>query len=124
MIEDLDRIKKLGFDIELSWNDSLNIYYNANDVYPASSYFIDILNCSYYNDPNYTFSDMLITCFDIFYEWYNKNLDLIKRFDKEYTPESLSELEDSCPRDVNKQVARELKLTDLLELFDKYKTKS
>lgn len=121
MKEDLDSIYKLGFQIELSWNDSINIYYNANDVYPASSYFIDVLNCSYYNVEGYEFSDMLECCFDIFYEWYNKNLDIIKRFDKEWTPEALSKLEDSCPRSVTTQVARELKLNELLEMFEKYK---
>lgn len=120
MKEDLDRIHSLGFQIELSWNDSINIYYNANDVYPASAYFIDVLNFSYYHVSGYEFQDMLKNCFDIFYEWYNKNLDIIKRFDKEGTPEALGKLEDSCPKNVAKQVARDLKLNGLLEMFEKY----
>jgi len=117
--EHFDHIMKLGFDISIEWNDSFGIYYCANDVYPASAYSIEVLLCRHYSDKNYNFLVMLETCCDLFYDWYNKNLNKIKEFDTLYDVNSLGKLEDCCPGDVTIQVARDLNLTDLLKIIDK-----
>lgn len=114
-IEHFDKIHKLGFFIDIRWNEDISISYNG-----ATTYFFDILNCSYDKGP-YTFSDMIEVSCNLFYDWYNKNLDKIKYFDKENSPKSLSILEDSCLKDVSKQVSRELKLKEILDLIDKSK---
>jgi len=116
MTEHLDRIFKLGFGIAISWNEDIEIYYNANDVYPASAYAIGVLRCSYYGDRDvFTFSDMVESCCDLFYGWYNENLKLIKDFDRDYNPETMHTLEDKCLGDVSKVVNRDLSLGKILK---------
>lgn len=117
--EHLDRIFKLGFWITLNWNEDFEIYYNANDVVPATAYSICVLRCSYYKSESstYTYEQMIEVCCDLFYSWYNKNLILIKDFDKSYDVKSMEKLEDKCLGEVTKTVARELNLTDLLTIF-------
>lgn len=119
MIENLDRIHKLGFWITLNWNEEFEIYYNANDVLPATAYAVCVLRCSYYRSETnpYTFEEMIEVCCDIFYSWYNKNLKAIKNFDNLYDQDSLSKLEDVCMGDVTKSVARELNLNDILGMI-------
>jgi hypothetical protein len=117
MDQHLDRIFKLGFWITLTWNEDFGIYYNANDIIPSSSYMVNIMNCSYCKSQinTHTYLEMVETCCDLFYEWYNKNLKVIQNFDNNYDQDSLSKLEDICLGDITKRVARELNLTDLLE---------
>ncbi len=121
----LDRIFKLGFWIILNWNEDFEIYYNASDEVPATSYSICVLSCSYYKSESspYTYEQMIEVCCDLFYSWYNKNLKAIKEFDKSYDQNSLHNLEDTCLGDVTKSVARELNLSDILDIFDKYENK-
>jgi hypothetical protein len=115
----LDRIFKLGFWITLNWNEDFEIYYNASDVVPATAYSICVLRCSYYKSESspYTYEQMIEVCCDLFYSWYNKNLSLIKDFDKSYDTKSMEKLEDKCLGEVTKIVARELKLDDIIGLF-------
>ncbi len=121
----LDKIFELGFEITLDWKNEFGIYYNASDVIPATAYSICVLRCSYYKSKHsYTFEEMVECCCDLFYGWYNRNIDKIREFDREYDVEHMDILEDSCLRDVTKQVARDLNLTDLLEMFDKHKKNS
>lgn len=120
--DNLDRIFKLGFWINIEWNEGISISYNANDVMPASAYFIDIISCRYYRSEEtpYTFEDMMEVFCDFFYEWYNKNTDIIKEFDDKYDETSMSKLEESCYRDVTKRVVRELGINDVLGILEKY----
>jgi hypothetical protein len=122
--ETLNRIFKLGFWISIEWNESFSIYYNANDVIPSTAYSVNILNCSYYKSQFniYTYLVMVETCCDFFYEWYNKNLKIISKFDNESSQDALNKLEDVCLGDITKRVARELNLTDILNLFENKKT--
>ncbi len=115
----LDRIFKLGFWITLNWNEDFEIYYNASDVVPATAYSICVLRCSYYKSESspYTYEQMIEVCCDLFYSWYNKNLSLIKDFDKSYDTKSMEKLEDKCLGEVTKIIARELKLDDIIGLF-------
>jgi hypothetical protein len=116
MNEHLDRIFKLGFGISISWNEDIEIYYNANDVYPSTAYSLVILRCGYDCDnQSFTFSDMLEACCDLFYGWYNNNLKIIKKFDKEYNPETMHILEDKCLGDVTKVVTRELNIGGIID---------
>lgn len=122
----LDKISSLGFEITLDWNSEFGIYYNANDVMPASAYSVLILRCSYYKSKHsgYTFEEMIECCCDLFYGWYNKNINKIRDFDREYDVKHMEILEDCSLKDVTKLVARDLNLTDLLEMFDKHKKNS
>lgn len=117
----LDKLYELGFEITLDWKSEFCVYYNANDVIPP----ILILRCSYYKSSSaYTFEDMIECCCDIFYNWYNKNIKIIKNFDVDYDKQTLDKLEDCSVGDVTKMVARDLNLTDLLDMFDKYNKKN
>lgn len=122
--ENLNRIFKLGFWISMEWNESFSIFYNANDVIPASSYAVTILTASYYKSQTnpYTYLEMVETCCDFFYEWYNKNLKVIQNFDNNYDQDSLNKLEDICLGEITKRIARDLNLTDILNLFETKKT--
>lgn len=119
----LDRIYSLGYQIEISWNNSMKIYtddYLIDMSINQSYYTLDVLYCFYYNEYDvYKFEDMIEVCCDIFYDWYNKNLNKIKEFDKPSDIRDLEKLQDCCPGDVKKQVARELKLDKLLKIFNK-----
>lgn len=118
--EHLDKIYQKGFHITLNWNEDFTIYYNANDVIPATSYDIHILSSSYYKSESnpYTFEDMVEVCCDIFYSWYNKNIKLIDDFDNLYDQNTLSKLESVCLGDIGRSVARELNLNDILDLYE------
>lgn len=115
--EKLDRIHELGFWISINWKEEFGIYYNANDVIPATAYSIRILDCSYYVSKTnpYTFEKMIEVCCDIFFNWYNNNLFTINQFDKNYNKDSMSKLEDVCLGEITKVVARELNLEDILK---------
>lgn len=123
MISDnLDKIFDLGFEVRLDWREDFSIYYNASDVIPATAHAILILECSYYKSiQSYTYEKMVECCCDIFYEWYNRNINKIEKFDKEYDIRTMDILENCAPRNVTKQVARDLNLIDLLGMFDKNK---
>lgn len=120
MSDRLNEIYKLGFWITINWNEEFGIYYNANDVIPATAYAITILDCSYYRSETnpYTFEKMIEICCDMFFNWYNKNLNYIRKFDENYNKDTMSKLEDVCLGDITKVVARELNLTDILNLFN------
>lgn len=117
----LDKIFQLGFWLCINWNEDFNISYNTNDVIPATEYSVNILSCSYLKsetDP-YTFEEMIEVCCDFFYTWYNKNIQIINEFDNFSDQNSLLKLEDVCLGNITKRVARELNLTDILNILDK-----
>lgn len=115
--EKLDEISKLGFWITINWKEEFSVFYNANDVVPATAYAIRILECSYYTSKtnSYTFEKFIEVCCDMFFNWYNKNLKVLKEFDDRYNKDSMSELEDTCLGDITKVVGRELNLIDILK---------
>jgi len=118
----LDKIKSMGFDISIDWNSEINIWYNANDIYPATAYSAEILHCAFYQSKTsgYSFEQVIESCCDAFYAWYNKNVDTIKYFDKNYNADALEKLESCTLGDITKQIARDLNLVDVLEVFAKY----
>lgn len=117
----LDKIFQLGFWLCINWNEDFNISYNTNDVLPSTEYSVNILSCSYLKsetDP-YTFEEMIEVCCDFFYTWYNKNIQIINELDSFSDQNSLLKLEDACLGNITKRVARELNLTDILNILDK-----
>jgi hypothetical protein len=62
---------------------------------------------------------MIEVCCDFFYTWYNKNIKIIDEFDNIYDQDSLLKLESVCLGDITKSVARELNLSDILNILDK-----
>lgn len=117
--EHLDKISKLGFCITLNWNEDFEIYYPADEVLPSTAYSLCVLRCSYFGSEKspFTYEDMIEACCDLFYSWYNKNIDSIKDFDKHSDNDSMSKLEDVCLGEVTKVVARELNLKDILDIY-------
>ena len=97
-----------------------NICYNVYDITPGTGNVILILECSYYRSKinPYTFEKMIEVCCDMFFNWYNKNLDVIKDFDDQYDKESMYRLEDVCLGDITKVVDRELNIEDILKLIE------
>lgn len=118
--EHLDKIYQLGFSINFNWNEDFSIYYNANNVIPATDYSVCILSSPYYMSESnpYTFEDMVEVCCDIFYRWFNNNKQIIDDFDNFYDQENLNRLEESCLGSIGKTVARELNLNDILNLYE------
>lgn len=115
----LDKIFELGFWICINWNEDFNISYNASEIY-QSEYSVNILSCSYLKSQTepYTFEEMVEVCCDFFYSWYNKNIAVINEFDTLNDQKSLHKLEDTCLGNITKVVARELNLTDILDIID------
>jgi hypothetical protein len=113
MIEHLDRIYSLGFEPILNWNNSFSIQYNVDNFLSGElRVMISFFETSYSNP--YTYEEMVEVCCDIFYGWYNKNLQIIKDFENITDDKSYSKLVDSFMGDVTKIVARDLNLNDIL----------
>ncbi len=102
-----DTILELGFDIDISWNKSLTIYYIIDD-------FDIVILHSDYNIKS--FDNFIDLCIDFFYEWYNKNKKLISKleFDNSNTIEIVERIEESALGNITKRVNRELNLDKLL----------
>jgi hypothetical protein len=113
MTEHLDRIYSLGFKPILNWGESFYIDYPIDDILEGD---FRVLFSSYqesYSNPH-TYEEMLEVCCDIFYGWYNKNLQIIKDFESITDDESFSKIQDCLMGDITKIVARDLNLNDIL----------
>lgn len=110
MIEHLDRIEKLGFNLNLNWNKSFEIIYDNE-----SPLDLRVLYCSYdiFSDPNY--EDIIETACDFFYMWYNKNLETLKDYEIDSIDTNFDRLSDSCLGDITKQVYRDFNIDTLLD---------
>lgn len=110
MIDHLDRIEKLGFTLNLSWNKSFEIIYDIE-----SPLDLRVLYCSYdaFSSPSY--EDIVETACDFFYMWYNKNLETLKDYEIDSTDTNFDKLSDSCLGDITQQVYRDFNLDNLLD---------
>ena len=100
--EDFDRIHSLGFWIAIDWNLCFTIDYMLDDEQ------INILVCSYEQwSPNIKFEDVITMSCDIFYEWYNENLNSIDKLSK-------NDLDDIALGNITKRVRRNLSLDNIL----------
>lgn len=104
----LDKVYSLGFTVNLSWNQSIEICFILDDINIVSVLFCALQSDLPVNDCR--FEDLIEVCCDIFYHWYNENLYLIKKVINE---NSIIEIEDKCLGDVTKRVYRELNLSNL-----------
>jgi len=115
MIEHLDRIDKLGFNVDLTWNKNIEITYDLEESSQSNAFDIRVLNCFYKPDIGLSFEDIVETSCDFFYSWYNKNIELLK--DYEYDDgdiKKFDKLVDSCLGDITNKVYREFNLNDIL----------
>jgi hypothetical protein len=98
--EELDRIHELGFNSIIDWNMCFSISYLSDDV-PV------ILICSYEPCNNIKFTEVIESCIDIFYEWYNKHKEHIHDLNE-------VDLYDITLGNITKRVKRDLNLDKLL----------
>ncbi len=117
MIDHLDRIQNLGFTIEIVWNTTFIISYeNPNWGTSLNQNFgFKILSCNYFTRPDFSFEDLVETCCDFFYMWYNKNLQLLNRYESDNSDVNYDTIVDSIIGDITKQVYRH---NSLDQLFD------
>ena len=98
--KDFDKIYKLGFLVIMDWNTCFSIDYILG-LEP-----INILVCTY-DESNITYPEIIESCCDIFFEWYNKNSDKLDYL-------SSCDLDDVILGDITKRVRRNLNLDRLL----------
>jgi len=110
MIDHLDRIEKLGFDINLNWNKSIDIIYNVDKPIDFR-----ILFCGYDSFLEPTYDDIVETSCDFFYMWYNKNLETLKDYEIDSSDYNFDKLVDTCLGDITKKVYRDFNLDNLLD---------
>jgi len=118
IFDDLDRIEKLGFSLNINWNKSFDIVYEVQVVPPNSvQYPNDIRVLSFVYVPNCgpDFLDIIETSCDFFYEWYNKNLEKIKKYELDSSDSNFDELTDSAVGDITKQVYRDFNIGNILD---------
>jgi hypothetical protein len=116
MIEHLDRIQKLGFTIEILWNQGISISLEAMDMNSTTNPFgVKILFCNFTERPELSFEEMIEISCDYFYLWYNKNLSKLKDFENLDTDENYQRLCDSILGDITKRVYRDLSIDQIFD---------
>jgi hypothetical protein len=112
----LDKIERLGFDIEILWNKNIRITYSYGDYY--SNYRLlnsTILSFLYDKNLKYEFEDLIVNTCDEFYTWYNKNLKLINDFESNSCDKTYDILVNSYLGDITKRVYRNFNIDELLD---------
>jgi hypothetical protein len=109
MIEELDRINKMGFIVTLDWNMCVTINYPFYHTNSNFGHDCNVLVCQYDDFiTNISFSEVIIMSCDIFYEWYNKYKTIL---DDMVDPIGFSDI---SLGNITKRVYRDLKLDKLL----------
>jgi len=104
--EHLDRITKLGFEVEISWNSNFVIQYYNSDI--------DLLILRAEFDPHHSFDEFMEMCIDMFYEWYNAHYKTLQLFELDDSDDLYDKLELSSLGSITTRVNRELNLDKLL----------
>lgn len=127
MFEHLDRIQKLGFTIEILWNQSISISLEGMDMnwsnlpvskskYSSHNPFgVKILFCNFTERPDLSFEEVVEISCDYFYSWYNKNLNKLRAFENLDTDDNYQNICDSILGDITTQVYRDLSLDQLFD---------
>ena len=116
MIDHLDRIQKLGFTIELIWNQVISISLEGMDMNSHTQPFgVKILFCNFTERPDLSFEEVVEISCDYFYSWYNKNLNKLRAFENLDTDENYQSICDSILGDITTQVYRDLSLDQLFD---------
>jgi len=120
MIKHLNRIYKLGYDIEVIWNKQIQITYDFNRVSGFEDY--DPVSVLIYVhdfcDESLNFQKCLEETCEIFYSWYSDNHKMILKYIE--NPESQNSIDrvdiDSLSLgDVSQQVNRGMRIGDILD---------
>jgi len=142
MINHLNRIYKLGYDIEVVWNKQIQITYDFNRIFVFDEYDPTIallqndarvlLYVHDYWEESLDFQKSLEETCNIFYSWYSDNNKLVLEYLKEYLREPLSQriniilnrnsedkfrlrIHELSLGDVTPQVTRHLRIDDILD---------
>lgn len=134
MINHLNRIYKLGYDIEVIWNKQIQITYDFNRIFVFDEYdpTIALLENDarvllYVHDhweESLDFQKSLEEICNIFYSWYSDNNKLVLEYLKEYLREPSFQISEDKFRlrihelslgDVTPQVTRHLRIDDILD---------
>ena len=107
VIDELDKIYKLGYIITIDWNMCFTItlphYHSQNFGYDCN-----VMVCQFDDTiPNIKFLEVIEYCCDIFYEWHNEYNSIID----DTTPEEFSKI---TLGNITTRVRRDLKLDKLL----------
>lgn len=111
MIEHLNRIGNLGFVINLTWNQNIDILYQVSDQWSTD---VRVLYCSYNPSTILSYEDLVEATCDFFYAWYNKNLDVLKDYEVNSTESNFEKLVESGLGDITQQVYRDFNIENLL----------
>ena len=113
----LDKIKELGFTIEIIWNTAVIISYeNPSWGSSTSNQFgFKVLYCSYLFRDAFTFEELIECCCDFFYSWYNKNLATLNQYETLQVDDIYEKLIDSILGDITKQVYRDNSIDIIFE---------
>lgn len=127
MIKHLNRIYKLGYDIEVIWNKQIQITYDFNRVsgfedYEPVSVLIYVHD---FWDESLNFQKCLEETCEIFYSWYSDNHKMILKYienpENEF-PHSLHKnsidrvnIDSLSLGDVSQQVNRGMRIDDILD---------
>jgi hypothetical protein len=116
----LNRIYKLGYDIEIIWNKQIQITYDFNRVSGFEDYepvSVLIYVHDFWNE-SLNFQKCLEETCEIFYSWYSDNHKMISKYIE--NPESQNSIDrvdiDSLSLgDVSQQVNRGMRIDDILD---------
>jgi hypothetical protein len=118
MIDHLDRITNLGFNVDLTWNKNIEIIYDLEGKFSTkpNAFDIRVLFCGFdiFSEP--TFEDIVETCSDFFYMWYNRNIEILRDYEFDDSDvKKFDKLVDSCLGDITTQVYRDFNIDTLLD---------
>jgi hypothetical protein len=126
MIKHLNRIYKLGYDIEIIWNKQIQITYDFNRISGFEDY--DPVSVLIYVhdfwDDSLNFQKCLEETCEIFYSWYSDNHKMILKYledsqDKFLTIgdyfASRTNIDSLSLGDVSQQVNRGMRIGDILD---------
>lgn len=122
MIKHLNRIYKLGYDIEVIWNKQIQITYDFNRIsgfeeYEPVSVLIYVHD---FWDESLNFQKCLEETCEIFYSWYSDNHKMILKYIE--NPENFldalqhrTNIDSFSLGDVSHQVNRVMRIDDILD---------
>ena len=121
MIKHLNRIYKLGYDIEVIWNKQIQITYDFNRISGFEEYepvSVLIYVHDFWNE-SLNFQKCLEETCEIFYSWYSDNHKVILKYlenPENRFPHSRScRLDSLSLGDVSQQVNRGMRIDDILD---------
>jgi hypothetical protein len=122
MIKHLNRIYKLGYDIEIIWNKQIQITYDFNRISGFEDYdpvSVLIYVHDFWNE-SLNFQKCLEETCEIFYSWYSDNHKIILKYldndqDKFDHFASRTNIDSLSLGDVSSQVNRGMRIDDILD---------